>query len=74
MYNPDKTADRDVLREYEVQHVHDGQAERVTISEAEVERAIKTMRNKKAAGVCGIPFFKDKGATLYFENHRRISL
>ena len=27
----------------------------IPISEAEVERALKSMRNRKAAGVCGIP-------------------
>ena len=47
--------DRDVSRESEAQYDHDREAERVTISEIEVEPPIKTMRKRKADGGCGIP-------------------
>ena len=43
LYNPTMNADRDLLRVYEVHHEHDAQVEGVSISEAEVERAIKSL-------------------------------
>ena len=55
LYNPPTNADRELLREYEVQHERDGQSDPVTISETEVERALIAVQNRKAAGVCGIP-------------------
>ena len=47
--------DRELLREYELQHERDGQSDQVTISETEVERALKAVQKRKAAGICGIP-------------------
>ena len=55
LYNPTTNADQDLIREYEVEHSGTGQDDMIPISEAEVERALKSMRNRKAAGVCGIP-------------------
>ena len=44
------------MSEYEIQHEQDGQEElpALTISEAEVERAVKTLCNRTAAGICSI--------------------
>ena len=55
LYNPPTSADRQLLQEFEVEHGAVEQEDLVPISEAEVERALKAMRNRKAAGVCGIP-------------------
>ena len=45
-------ADRELLREYEVES---GEEDWIPISVMEVNGALRTMRNRKAAGKCGIP-------------------
>ena len=45
-------ADRELLREYEVES---GEEDGIPIPEIEVNGALRTMRNRKAAGICGIP-------------------
>ena len=54
LYNPQTTADQDLLGEYETQNEQEELPD-TTISEAEVERAVKALCNRKAAGICGIP-------------------
>ena len=51
LYNPTVNVDRELLREYEMDT---GNEEWAPITEAEVDIALKSMKNRKAAGVCGI--------------------
>ena len=52
--NPPTKADRELLREYEVQHERGVQPDQVSISETEVEGALKAVQNRKAEGISGI--------------------
>ena len=51
LYNPTVNVDRDLLMEFEGES--EGE-EWVSITEAEVDAALKSVKNRKAAGVCGI--------------------
>ena len=54
LYNPQTNADQELLAEYAVDNRLTGE-ESITITEAEVDGAMKAIRERKAAGVCGIP-------------------
>ena len=53
MHNPPVNADGEILGEFEDQT--EREQDRVPITEVEVERALKAMHNRKAAGICEIP-------------------
>ena len=52
LYNPVVNVDRELLGEYEVQGSNE---EWEPITEEEVNAALRSTKNRKAAGVCGIP-------------------
>ena len=51
LYNPPVNADRELVREYEMES---GEEDGIPVSEMEVNGALRAMRNRKAAGICGI--------------------
>lgn len=55
LYNPAVHADRTLLNEYETEVYQAERREEDQISEMEVELAMKSLKNRKAAGICKIP-------------------
>ena len=53
LYNPPMNADGEVLRDFEI--LIPEQEESIQVSQEEVEKAIKSTRSRRAAGVCEVP-------------------